>query len=486
MATKDEFQRTYLEEMGRFLRKNPSQEEIKKFKDKLRWWEIGKFDRLVKGIGEARAEAGRRAERAKKPPIDPSEAIKIMPRGLQILAFDSDDLAIGFPYPAVLEKFGIPPEDWDYVLMKIISLRDNGLPLLSDPAANTIAKKIETLLDNVAGLDVAFFRRRGLIMRVDMPGEQKFGLDCMDLYHRCHRGQTSKHRFHKCKHIHVDNLSGAGTTKIYQKRFRDLQKVKKLRSTELGALQFNFHAGTHHLRRIRRRMYEGTRIVLDVLTVLDDPETAYKRGWANWIKQCQKARKRQPRDEGKPRPSFSNPEAVKDYYEPFHQRLISERIFRWPPSKQLYYDRWRGDNIASSTLSEHCRGWKWRPYKDSMDRRMKSPWHRRRCVVPADEIGVMVMKNSGLEDQCLGTHKHMVAGRFKGKKGPIYPGRRPRRAPGHHCHGMRSEHELALIPVKMKEQAEEMERWRREHGQDICHSMYHQQMLQYPTRMPYW
>jgi hypothetical protein len=477
-------------EVWDFLDRSPSKEELEEFESYLVDW-LGALNYYIdtakwrKAQAYAKERAERRAERAKLPPIDPSEAVKELPRGLQVLAFDTDNLTTGFPYPPVLAKFHIPPEDWDYFLETIFTPLHNTEP-------NTLAKNIEAILDNVAEQDIALFRPKGLIMRMDMPGEQKFGLDFMDLYHSwvpmCHRGhesnyhrdQTSKRRSRAYKRGHVDNLSGANTSIAYHKGFRNLEKTEIMKNTELGAIRFNFHASTHHLCRIRREMYEGTRIVLDVLTVLDDPETAYRRGWTNWIKQCEEAKETKPRDEGKPRPSFSDYEAVKEYYEPFPQRPISERVFRWPPSKQLYYDRWRGNGLRYYKCGI------WTPYEDSMDKRMKSHWHPR-CVVPADEIAVMVMKKNGPRDQCFKKHKHMVAGKIKGKTGPVYPGRRPRRRrrPGHHWYNdtqrMLSEESFAGLLIYLKKERQKTRTYYRAHPpnardwlkNDPCELQYH-------------
>jgi hypothetical protein len=383
----------------------------------------------------------KRVKRATRPAtVNPSQAVKTLPRGLQILAFETDNLTLGFPYPRALKKLGIWKEHWYCFVRDII-------PPLQNTFRHTIAKHIETILDRVAEQDVALFRPKGLIMRMDMPGEQKFGLDFMDLYHSGFLGLN-----------HVDNLSGAGTTDAdYEER------------RNLGAIPFNFKASKSHLYHLRREFYEGTRIVIDPLTILDDPEAAYKRGWTNWIEQCKKAKEAEPRDEVNPRPSwiqelvwtaskhrFQTPiddgaydhyevarngpyvdifdnypelKVLEDYCETLRQRPISERVFRWPPSKQLYYDRWRGHTASQWDFKRggHIAQLDWLPYEDSMDKRMRTQWYRL-CVVPADEIEVTVMEEGGLEDQCLKTHRHMSAEKVVGKEGPLYPGR-PRRRP---------------------------------------------------------
>ncbi|EHL03474.1 hypothetical protein M7I_0416 [Glarea lozoyensis 74030] len=94
---------------------------------------------------------------------------------------------------------------------------------------------------------------KGLIMRIDMPGEEKFGLDFMDLYYEGIRNR---------KTYNVgQSLIGKGHKGVMKR----------------GQLK--------DLARVREKMFRGTRIVLDPLTVVDNKTLYEQRGWLQWDKQ---------------------------------------------------------------------------------------------------------------------------------------------------------------------------------------------------------
>ncbi|KAH7310947.1 hypothetical protein BKA65DRAFT_352796, partial [Rhexocercosporidium sp. MPI-PUGE-AT-0058] len=99
----------------------------------------------------------------------------------------------------------------------------------------------------------------GFIMRVDMPGEEQYGLDIMDIYHP------------KPGSIHTDNFA---TIPPHSKEFS-------------GVIKHHHHIRKRtkdrkHLETLRDEAFRSTRLILDPVIVLKDPELATKRGWARW------------------------------------------------------------------------------------------------------------------------------------------------------------------------------------------------------------
>jgi hypothetical protein len=371
---------------------------------------------------EARCREAREREesrRAQYRPLSYTHPQDMFPRGLQILAEENDNLREGFkfPYPRALAKCDITLSDWERIGGEIIGKFEPcgggrfHYPQMSNFEINTIAKNIESVLDNVAELDVTFFRPRGLIMRMDMPGEQKFGLDDMDLYF----GSSSRVENHP---IHSMRKFGGETVHSrYCQNWRWNICVECTRSPKyfvdwlLANRAYRLtRSNRPHLRAVRRRFFGGTRIVIESLTVLQDSEKAHHHGWTHWIQQCKDAKATMPREDDKPMPILDDAKAIKGYvaaleayFEPMLERPISERVFRWPPSKQIYYDRWRGHTDVTNMKVEVKFGKylpRWIPWEDSMDKRMDTQWTPK-CVVPADEIEVIVMERECVpKDRC--------------------------------------------------------------------------------------
>lgn len=180
------------------------------------------------------------------------------PRGIQIMAKDTNTLEGGFVYPKELATFGITKADWSLFCFK-----------LQEPLADKrIAYAIEKILDICAEEDVRFFRPKGFIMRMDMPGEEQYGLDMMDIYHS------------KLGSIHTDN-------------FTTMPPNSKEHS---GAIKHKHHVRERskdrkHLGNLRDKAFRSTRLMLDPIIVLKDPELATRRGWTRWIIACDQAQK---------------------------------------------------------------------------------------------------------------------------------------------------------------------------------------------------
>lgn len=166
------------------------------------------------------------------------------------MAKNTDSLNRGFPYPKELAPFGISKEDWAIFCAKLAG------PL----AKRNIAYAIEEVLDICAEEDVKFFRPKGFIMRLDMPGEEHYGLDIMDIYH----AQLGR--------VHTDNFTTSPPiSKEYSGAIKHKHNTRE-RSKD-----------RKHLESLRKKAFKSTRLLLDPIVVLKDAHLATQRGWARWI-----------------------------------------------------------------------------------------------------------------------------------------------------------------------------------------------------------
>jgi hypothetical protein len=149
-------------------------------------------------------------------------------------------------------------------------------------------------MDIVAEWDQQFFRNKGLVMRIDMPGEEKFGLDFMDLYYE-----------------------GIGNRKPFNIRHGIIRTAHKGKAKD-GKIK--------DLARIRGKMFQGTRIVLDPLFALNDKTLYEQRGWHHWDRQSAAAKKSFLAKIAQDKLLIDN--------EPwdFNRMTIIHRVDRWPPS----------------------------------------------------------------------------------------------------------------------------------------------------------
>lgn len=234
---------------------------------------------------------------------------KAFPRGLQLLAKNTDTLLGGFPYVKELAAFDIRKSDWDSFCKK-----------LTEPLAKKgIAYAIESVLDVCADYDVNFFRPRGFMMRLDMPGEEKYGLELLDIYH-----------IPTTRSNHTDNLTALPSS---TREYTGIIKHKQHKPSRTNAKR--------HLANIRKKAFCSTRIMLDPIIVLNDFELASERGWARWIVACKEAQQL-----AKKTPIVKDNKPLFGYF--------PVRYDRWPPSKHLYYERFRG-TLRSSTIRVRVR-----------------------------------------------------------------------------------------------------------------------------------
>jgi hypothetical protein len=179
----------------------------------------------------------------------------VIPNGLQIMARETNNLSKGFPYPEALGLCGVLEREWQILCDNLAyPVFLDGDVFNSKSMRRAHGYNAERILDIAVKWDVHYFRPKGIIMRLDMPGEEKFGLEFMDIYH-----YPKAHG-----HAHVDNFLGSalgGDTRRKQHKPRYLNNLRLLGR-------------------------ETTRIVVDCASVLQNLGQAYERGWANWIKAC--------------------------------------------------------------------------------------------------------------------------------------------------------------------------------------------------------
>jgi len=257
-------------------------------------------------------------------PQEPTHSTHILPRGLIVPCRLQVDPCYrvkdrgfgfhrGFPYPrALMMMYNITEHDWNSLCEAI---HDVVRPYTTDApwfggvkthgeVGADIPELIDLVLDTVSKWDASFFRPKGLIMRLDMPGEARFGLTTMDIYHKT-LGKLG----------HIDNCQG-----ILSHNTVKFEKGRTRRST----IKFR------HLRKLLESTYSSTRLVFDEISVLRDTETAYERGWMVWNASCHWAR------------------VLKGQPKAFPCGFAAARVDRWPRSKHLYYERFVGNYTCTA------------------------------------------------------------------------------------------------------------------------------------------
>lgn len=197
-----------------------------------------------------------------------------------------------------------------------------------------------------------------------MPGEEKYGIDFMDLYYE---GTGNRKTFNV----------GHGIAGHAEKG-----KMKEIKSYDLA--------------RVREKVFGSTRIVIDPITVLNDKSTYQQRGWALWDKQCAAAKKALMKKIVKTNKVDNEPWDFNNLgFQP-------HRVDRWPPSKHLYYDRWRCTQHTIQSHGEHRATYTiYTPDSDSMDQRGHP---RLSSVVPCDEVPRMILRRGAKESNHSDVH----------------------------------------------------------------------------------
>lgn len=301
----------------------------------------------------------------------------VLPRGLIILHEDS-----GWEFPQeILLTFNVGAKEWAYFCGSLRMKLFGGRNVLGQRSIGDLERRlahgIEDVCDVVAAWGRQYFWPRGLLIRVDAPGEAKYGLTNMDIYHK----------------KHIDNASG-----ILSRRVANFENKKTNK----------FSKKEKHILDVLEDGYMCTRLVLDKVAVLDNLQLAEKRGWISWFKSCEKARKLyRPPPQLESSPSIGLDNDVRNI-EPTAPEPLKRRN-RWPASKHLFFDRFKGVEFcvpisSGDYYSPHSGRCRWQPDPDSMDQRggyrrmiirvfpIYIPFSHR-PVLPADETPTQVMND---------------------------------------------------------------------------------------------
>ncbi|KFX97362.1 hypothetical protein V490_02822 [Pseudogymnoascus sp. VKM F-3557] len=233
--------------------------------------------------------------------IIPPSTVKPYQTGIQVPS--QIRIADGFPYPPGLAAYEILEEDWNKFTTHLTTLISphgkwvKNIPIRLVPPFGTRDEKhdfqtsLSKVFEYVRASQNNLFRPKGLLMRVDIPGED-VGMDSMDLYH----GR------------HVDHLSTPGTEdsdanagpsadseeidataeevvaqanvaepppQLTKAQDKTLEKAKKKERRTLN-----------HLNSAKKKMSKRIRIVMEPVAVLDNAKRAETNGWIAWIRHC--------------------------------------------------------------------------------------------------------------------------------------------------------------------------------------------------------
>jgi hypothetical protein len=294
-------------------------------------------------------------------PLPPSSAR--LPRGLIIFSTCQNDIHKfhkGFDYPgSILIAYKITKKDWfgfcNALAAPVIRHKKDLYPgiganmfpgVYEDRIVNKeylhVRRVIDDILDIASLWDRTFFRPKGLILRLDMPGEAKFGLTFMDFWHEGH----------------IDNCSGVLSQKV--RNYED-SSHHSLDKTDL------------HLVGVLERGYCSTRVVLDELVVLENKKLSNERGWTEWDR------------------IFAHAHSIPPLATDDPARIELGKAFddRWPHAKHIFYERYRGEANAVRKGGPRSRFiWIWHPSHDSLDQRNGEDMLADRAVLPADNLNL--------------------------------------------------------------------------------------------------
>lgn len=318
-----------------------------------------------KKVKEPKEDKKDKQERLKKrseelPDQSNFEAVSLygLARGLQLGPIQRS-IDNGFPFPKYLENHGVTTQNWG-TFMEAIQR-----PL--QPWSNSgrgLAYELESILDIVSRWDSEWFRKRGIVLRMDMPGEERYGLDFMDLYYE---ELEMTHTIKQNPKKQTYNMAARTAGNILKGKMKD--------------------AKPEELKSIRQLMFGSNRLVIDRISVLDDKPLYEKHGWARWDKQCLYAKK------GLLNLPKEKPVLVDNEPWDFREMERPTRKDRWPPSKHFNYERYRGrffrwvtysllsiPNGGCVSVAHHYSFFV--PDGDSMDQRDPDEYE----IIPCDEL----------------------------------------------------------------------------------------------------
>ncbi|KFY26069.1 hypothetical protein V493_04278 [Pseudogymnoascus sp. VKM F-4281 (FW-2241)] len=245
----------------------------------------------------------------------------------------------GFPYPPGLTAYEILEEDWNNFTAHLTSLisphgkRKKNSPIRLVPPFRVRGEKVD--FDNLRSKVFEYVRTsqnnlflpKGLLMRVDVPGEG-VGMEFMDLYHERHVDNLSHTRGTEASEANAAPTADGGViniavkdvvvqasvaeTSLQHKKTQDMMnkaqdKMKKVqykinkaqdkinktrdktsrvkdKTIEKARKQEERVLG--HLNIAKKKISKRIRIVIEPVTVLENAERSEKNGWTSWVRHC--------------------------------------------------------------------------------------------------------------------------------------------------------------------------------------------------------
>jgi hypothetical protein len=222
----------------------------------------------------------------------------------------------GFPYPPGLAAYEILEEDWNKFTAHLASLispqrkkKKKKTPIRmvfsfggrgGKSEKLDYQKSLSKVFEYVRASQNNLFRPKGLLMRVDIPGEG-LGMEFMDLYHEGHVDHLSNTWGIEAGEANYGPIDFTGEevvayakvavtplqptkaqikankvqTKASRVQDKTLEKVRKQQLKALG-----------HLNSAQKKMSQRIRIVIEPITVLGNAERSERNGWIAWIRHC--------------------------------------------------------------------------------------------------------------------------------------------------------------------------------------------------------
>ena len=175
---------------------------------------------------------------------------------------------------------------------------------------------VEHIMRRVEDADAEIFRPKGLLLRLDKPGEVR-GMAYMDMYHRHHIDRLPRAMLGKDKVMGVTGERGEGMgggawpqeLRVAAKRAEEAEE-RSILLRELEGREVAREVGRHkaadgnkiarkarrkprrrsvrHVLRARNRMAKRPRLVIESVGVLNDERGAERHGWGVWYRRLRR------------------------------------------------------------------------------------------------------------------------------------------------------------------------------------------------------
>lgn len=239
-------------------------------------------------------------------------------------------IADGFPYPPGLAAYEILEEDWNKFTAHLTSLIGPPgkrkkktpirlvLPFGARDEKPDFQKSLSRAFEYVRASQNNLFRPKGLLMRVDIPGEG-VGMEFMDLYHEGHvlsntrgteasdantapaadgeeidatseevvaQANVAEMQLQPNKARDKINKAQVKINKAQDKANKAQDKINRAQEKTLENPGKQQRRALGHLNSAQKKMSKRIRIVMEPITVLDNAQRSEKNGWTAWIRHC--------------------------------------------------------------------------------------------------------------------------------------------------------------------------------------------------------